>query len=86
MIKEKILRFDGRPLFPERRATTVPFPLSPAEMELYEEVTQYVREEMNRADRLEGGQRTVVGFALTGLQRRLASSPEAIYQSLRRRR
>jgi superfamily II DNA or RNA helicase len=86
MIKEKILRFDGRPLFPERRATTVPFPLSPLEMELYEEVTQYVREEMNRADRLEGGQRTVVGFALTGLQRRLASSPEAIYQSLRRRR
>ena len=86
MIKEKILRFDGRPLFPERRATTVPFPLSPPEMELYEEVTQYVREEMNRADRLEGGQRTVVGFALTGLQRRLASSPEAIYQSLRRRR
>jgi hypothetical protein len=27
-----------------------------------------------------------VGFALTSLQRRLASSPEAIYQSLRRRR
>jgi len=86
MIKEKILRFDGRPLFPERRATTVPFPLSPLEMELYDAVTEYVRDEMNRADRLEGGQRTVVGFALTGLQRRLASSPEAIYQSLRRRR
>ena len=27
-----------------------------------------------------------VGFALTSLQRRLASSPEAIYQSLKRRR
>jgi hypothetical protein len=27
-----------------------------------------------------------IGFALTTLQRRLASSPEAIYQSLRRRR
>lgn len=27
-----------------------------------------------------------MGFALTILQRRLASSPEAIYQSLRRRR
>jgi len=26
-----------------------------------------------------------MGFALTMLQRRLASSPEAIYQSLRRR-
>ena len=42
---------------------------------------------MNRADRLEaegdGRRGTIVGFALTVLQRRLASSPEAIYQSLR---
>ena len=30
--------------------------------------------------------KTTVGFALTILQRRLASSPEAIYQSLKRRR
>ena len=49
-----------------------------------------MREEMNRADRLkaegEGRRGNVVGFALTVLQRRLASSPEAIYQSLRRRR
>ena len=30
MVKEKLLRFDGRPLFPERRAYTVPYPLSPA--------------------------------------------------------
>ena len=30
--------------------------------------------------------RTTVGFALTILQRRLASSPEAIYQSLKHRR
>jgi superfamily II DNA or RNA helicase len=86
MVKEKLLRFDGRPLFPERRATTLAFPLSPPETELYERVTAYVREEMNRADRLAGSQRAVVGFALTGLQRRLASSPEAIYQSLFRRR
>src|SRR5487761_805939 len=32
------------------------------------------------------GRKGTVGFALTILQRRLASSPEAIYQSLRRRR
>src|SRR4030095_1391868 len=53
-------------------------------------VTNYVREEMNRAQRLtdagEGRRGNTVGFALTILQRRLASSPEAIYQSLRRRR
>jgi superfamily II DNA or RNA helicase len=89
MVKEELLTFDGRPLFPERRAYTVPYPLSQAEQELYEAVTQYVREEMNRADRLrqEGDRRGLtVGFALTVLQRRLASSPEAIFKSLERRR
>ena len=86
MVKERLLRFDGRPLFPERRAYTVPFELSPAEKSLYEEVTTYVTKEMNRAERLASGRRNVVGFALTVLQRRLASSPEAIYQSLVRRR
>jgi hypothetical protein len=46
-----------------------------------------VREEFNRAEALQNDKRAgTVGFALTILQRRLASSPEAIYQSLRRRR
>jgi hypothetical protein len=35
---------------------------------------------------LEEGRKGTIGFALTILQRRLASSPEAIYQSLKRRR
>jgi SNF2 family DNA or RNA helicase len=88
-IKERLLRFDGRPLFPERRATTVTYPLSDIESALYAEVTSYVTEEMNRAERLseEGDRRrgNRVGFAASILQRRLASSPEAIFQSLRRR-
>lgn len=90
MIKERLLRFDGRPLFPERRAYTIPYPLSEPESELYAAVTTYVTEEMNRADALskqgEGRRGNRVGFALTVLQRRLASSPEAIYKSLSRRR
>ena len=49
-----------------------------------------MREEMNRAERLkaagEGRRGNTVGFALTVLQRRLASSPEAILRSLERRR
>jgi len=50
------------------------------------EVTDYVREEFNRAEALANDKRGgTVGFALTILQRRLASSPEAIYQSLHRR-
>jgi SNF2 family DNA or RNA helicase len=87
MIKEDLRRFDGRPLFPERRAYTVNYPLSPEEAELYNAVTEYVRNEFNRAEQLLNNQhRGTVGFALTILQRRLASSPAAIYHSLRRRR
>ncbi|PJF28167.1 MAG: RNA helicase [Phototrophicales bacterium] len=87
MVKEKLLKFDGKPLFPERKAYTVNYTLSPEERELYEAVTEYVRREFNRAEQLENdGRKGTVGFALTILQRRLASSPEAIYQSLKRRR
>ncbi len=87
MVKENLLKFDGRPLFPERIAYTVPYKLSETEARLYKEVTEYVREEFNRAEALQNDKRAgTVGFALTILQRRLASSPEAIYQSLRRRR
>ena len=85
-VKEELRKFDGTPLFPERRAYTVNYKLSPFEAALYTAVTEYVTEEMNKADRLTDGKRKgTVGFALTTLQRRLASSPEAIYQSLKRR-
>jgi superfamily II DNA or RNA helicase len=87
MVKENLLKFDGTHLFPERIAYTVSYKLSDAEARLYKEVTDYVREEFNRAEALQNDKRVgTVGFALTILQRRLASSPEAIYQSLRRRR
>ena len=81
MVKEKLFKFDGTPLFPERRAYAVPYKLSDAEARLYDEVTDYVRSEFNRAEALHNdGRARTVGFALTILQRRLASSPEAIYQ------
>lgn len=90
MVKEELLTMEGTPLFPERRAYTVPYALSEEEQELYEAVSEYVRDEMNRADRLkaegDGRRGNTVGFALTVLQRRLASSPEAIWKSLQRRR
>ena len=90
MVKEDLKTFEGKPLFPERCAYTVAYELSPGEKDLYDSVTQYVRDEMNRADRLkqEGDNKRsfTVGFALTVLQRRLASSPEAILKSIERRR
>ncbi|WP_353207363.1 helicase-related protein [Sphingorhabdus sp.] len=85
-VKEEMLRFDGTKLFPDRRAITANYKLSDLEAALYLAVTDYVKEEMNRADQLDGQRKGTVGFALTSLQRRLASSPEAIYQSLKRRR
>ncbi|MBX5457938.1 MAG: DUF3883 domain-containing protein [Thermogemmatispora sp.] len=86
LLKEQLYTFEGKPLFPERYASTLAYQLSPLEQQLYQQVTEYVRQEFNRADALQGGRKGTVGFALTILQRRLASSPEAIYQSLHRRR
>ena len=88
-VKENLLTFEGKRLFPERGATTVNYDLSPDEQRLYEAVTDYVQDGMNRAQAIRRAATSrrglIVGFALAALQRRLASSPEAIYQSLRRR-
>lgn len=88
LVKEELLTFEGTRLFPERRSYTVQYPLSPREHDLYLNVTEYVRNQMNLADRLKEKDKrkaTAVGFALTTLQRRLASSPAAIHRSLERR-
>jgi len=86
MVKENLRNFDGTPLFPERKAYTANYKLSDQENNLYKDVTEYIRNEFNRAEQLETKRKNNVGFALTSLQRRLASSPEAIYQSLKSRR
>lgn len=86
LVKEELVRFDGTPLFPERIAYTINYDLSEDELNLYEAVTDYVRTEFNRAEQITGKKFNTVGFALTILQRRLASSPAAIYLSLSRRR
>ena len=90
LVKENLRTFEGRRLFPQRHAHSLNFELSDPESELYEAVTEYVSEGMNRAARMreegDASRGIIVGFALAGLQRRLASSPAAIYHSLRRRR
>lgn len=82
-LKEDLKTIDGAPIFPPRQVRTVVFFLSPEEMEFYNALTRYVREEFNRALDTE---RRSVQFALTLLQRRLASSLYAARQSLERRR
>ena len=85
LVKEDLLTFDGKPIFPKRISYTVNYRLSPLESELYRRVTAYVVDGFNRAERLKGNKRNAVGFAMTILQRRLASSPQAISKSLERR-
>ena len=87
MVKEKLLKFDGTPLFPERIAYTVPYKLSDAEARSTRRSPTTSARSSTAPRRSQNDKRAgTVGFALTILQRRLASSPEAIYQSLRRRR
>ncbi len=72
MVKEQLVKFDGPPLFTERKAYTVNYTLSNAEAALYEAVTSYVESETGKADQLDGQRRGAVGFALA---RTTKSSP-----------
>ncbi|MCX6843048.1 MAG: helicase-related protein [candidate division WOR-3 bacterium] len=81
-MKEDMYGFDGRRLFPDRHSQTVTFCLSPDEYGLYQRVTSY----LNRF--LAGGSgraKQSVALTRTVLQRRVASSAFAIYESLKRR-
>ncbi len=81
-LKEDLRDVDGRRLFPDRHAETVAFQLSAAEYALYKAVTAYINTFLPQA----GGRRKAsVALARTVLQRRLASSAHAIFESLKRR-
>ncbi len=83
-LKEDMRYEDGRPIFPPRKVTTIPYKLSASEKMLYEAVTQYVRENFEKAERM-ANQRVAIALALIVLQRRLASSVRAVRKSLERR-
>lgn len=82
-LKEDLKDFDGRPIFPPRVVETISYNLSNDEKNLYNEVTNYVKTQFNKA--LSKNKRNVT-FAMTILQRRLASSIYSIRKSLERRR
>lgn len=86
-VKEDLKDFDGKKLFLPRHVQTKPFRLgaeSEIEMELYNELSEYIREQYNRFSE-NSQKRNNVAFALVILQRRLASSTYALYVSLQRR-
>jgi superfamily II DNA or RNA helicase len=81
-LKEDLKDFEGAPIFPPRKVETIKYHLSDDEKRLYNAVTEYVEKHFNRA--LEKEKRNVA-FAMTILQRRLASSVRGVRKSLERR-
>ncbi len=82
-IKEELRDRDGNPLFTKRHASTVPFELTWSEKRLYDHVTEYINTFLPYQQG--GTHRSSVALARTVLQRRLASSLNAIHRSLERR-
>lgn len=85
-LKEDLTDFDGKPIFPPRHVKTIRYELSPKEKILYDAVTDYVRNYFQIIAGKDDKASRNVGFALTVLQRRLASSLRAIERSLVRRK
>ncbi|MFI7430711.1 helicase-related protein [Micromonospora sp. NPDC049836] len=83
--KEGMRDMAGNKLFKPRHPKTVPYTLEDGtdEKRLYDEVTDFVQ---TRLAEIKGdGSKNAAGFALTTMQRRLASSARAIRRTLERR-
>jgi hypothetical protein len=64
LVKEELLAFEGKQLFPERFAYTLKYELSDKEMELYNKATDYVRTSFDMALKvLDPKRANAVGFA-----------------------
>jgi len=81
-LKEDLKDLNGHRLFPDRHAHTITFRLNRDEFELYKAVTAYINEFLPQAS---GRKKASVALVRTVLQRRLASSTMAIFESIRRR-
>jgi superfamily II DNA or RNA helicase len=82
--KEQMVDMAGNKLFKPRHPHTVGYELTGAELELYDAVTNFVSKELAQI-RGDSTAASTAGFALTTMQRRLASSVRAIKRTLQRR-
>lgn len=80
--KEEMVRFDGRPLYPQRQCDSHSYDLSKAERDLYGATTQYIDKTYNKARILN---RSAARLAMSVFQRRQASSTYALMRSFERR-
>lgn len=81
-LKEDLRDTNGRRLFPDRHVQTVNFQLNFEEFSLYKAVTAYINQFLPQAG---GRQKQNIALTRTVLQRRLASSTNAIHESIKRR-
>jgi superfamily II DNA or RNA helicase/HKD family nuclease len=81
-VKKEILDEQGRPVFVDRRVSTVSVDYTEEEKALYSAVTRYVVEGYSAAKAEEN---RAVGFVMILFQKRMVSSVEAIKRSLERR-
>jgi superfamily II DNA or RNA helicase len=81
--KEQMVDLRGNLLFKRRTPHTVAYQLQGPEWELYQAVSAFITEGL--AEIQGEGRASVSGFALTTMQRRLASSVRAISRTLQRR-
>ena len=84
-MKEEMVTFDEKPIYPPRRSQTIAYPLKQGEVSeqsLYDAVTAYCEKYFDLAGQYN---RSAAKMAMMVLQRRLASSTFALLQSLIRR-
>ena len=84
-MKEEMVTFSGKPIYPPRRSQTIAYPLKQGEVSeqsLYDAVTAYCEKYFDLAGQYN---RSAAKMAMMVLQRRLASSTFALLQSLNRR-
>ena len=84
-MKEEMITFDEKPIYPPRMSHTIAYPLKQGEISeqsLYDEVTAYCENHFDLAGQYN---QTAARLAMMVLQRRLASSTFALWRSLIRR-
>jgi hypothetical protein len=83
-LKEDLRDFEGKLLFTKREVKTISFNLSDPEVELYNQLSDYISTQYGKAEQED--KKRNVAFALVILQRRFASSLYALLRSLERRK
>jgi superfamily II DNA/RNA helicase len=74
---------DGSPMFPEKHIETIPVEFTDAEDQLYQEVTNYLRNYYRKGEQQASH---AAGFSMVIFQKRLVSSIRAIERSLQKRK